>query len=108
MRGLRGRQYGVDLVLVEHVDQRHEALRLVTVLRLQPRHAVENHRVVALGDTDVILGAERLAAQLDEPEPRDPARSASDRQGASLDGDGRKEQHTYELQTLLRNQYADF
>src|SRR3546814_8453193 len=93
-----GRHDEVDLMLVEHVDQRHEALRLVAVLLLQSRHAVEYQRVIAPGDADVVLRSQGRAAQFGEAEP-----------GAAADGPSdRSEEHTSELQSLMRIPYAFF
>jgi hypothetical protein len=58
-------------MLVERVDQRDEARRLVAHVAGHHRNADDDHGVEALGDGEIIGRAARLAAQPLEREDRD-------------------------------------
>ena len=60
----------LDLVLVERVDQRDEARRLVALVRAQLRDADQDHGVIMPRHREVIRRAARLAAQTFEAEHR--------------------------------------
>ena len=61
----------LDAMLVERVDQRHEARGLVAHGAAHHRNADDDHGVEALGDGEIVGGAARLAAQPLEREYRD-------------------------------------
>ena len=76
----RGEQF--HLMLVERVDQRHEARRLVAHVARHHRNADDDHRVIAPGDGEIVGGAARLAAQPLEREDRDALQALGDMQRA--------------------------
>ncbi len=79
----------LDLVLVQLVDQRDEARRLVAVLRPHDGHADEDERVELARDGEIIRRAERRAAQAGEREHRDALdRLGHEQRPAAGDGDG--------------------
>src|SRR5829696_6719743 len=66
-----GRDDELDAALVEHVDERDEALRLVAALGGDHRHALEQDGVVRARQRQVVRGAERAPAEIVEGEPGD-------------------------------------
>src|SRR5215472_18549621 len=67
-RGVRG-YHQVDVVIVELVDERDEAPRLVVASLVHHRHPREQHRLEAARDVDVVVLAARSSAQRRELEP---------------------------------------
>mmetsp|Transcript_62273 Transcript_62273/g.197167 ORF Transcript_62273/g.197167 Transcript_62273/m.197167 type:complete len:308 (+) Transcript_62273:3087-4010(+) len=63
-----GRGQDLDLVLVEHVHEGHEAVRGRAVSRLEERHARQRDRVVLGREGDVVRRRQGLLAQLSEAE----------------------------------------
>src|SRR3546814_4810407 len=79
-----------------------EAFGLVAVVRPEQRDVVDHHGVEGPREAKETRRAERRFAQIGKREPCHPARLARHRQLA------RSEEHTSELQSLMRNSYAVF
>src|SRR3546814_7987261 len=90
-----------------------EAFGLVAVVRPEQRDVVDHHGVEGPREAKEIRWAERRFAQIGKREPCHPARLARHRQLAAeqlqIGGrTGRSEEHTSELQSLMRITYAVF
>src|SRR3546814_10781649 len=107
--------------LVKRIDQRHEPRRLVAVLGAEPGDADHDHRVIAPRGGEIVRRPSRFAAEALEGEDCDALQALGHVQGAAAVDRNilgrhmrpvlrreRSEEHTSELQSLMRNSYAVF
>jgi len=88
LRGWRRRRHDeIDIAVVEFVDERDEAARLIVTRSVERRHVRNDHRLVLARDLDVVAPAAPTRAQRLEVEPHRAGAGADHRDRPALDLD---------------------